>query len=211
MADEMKQEIKKEKKHSGLGTAALVLGIIGIVLSFIPIINNAAFVLGLIGALLGIVCLIKRASKTTAAVGLILCVCAMGITLLMQDSFSKALDDASSDLETAFDDLDGSNTDKLLQNSIGVEFDNFVVDKDTYWTNTKLPVKITNKEKETKSFSVHVEAKDPSGNRIGDDYIYVNDLGANQSQMFDCFTYISSDDLAKYETATFSVVEVSMY
>ena len=32
-----------ENKKSGLATAGLVLGIIGICLSFIPIINNAAF------------------------------------------------------------------------------------------------------------------------------------------------------------------------
>ena len=36
------------KNHSGFGTAALVLGIIGAVLSFIPIINNVAFFLGII-------------------------------------------------------------------------------------------------------------------------------------------------------------------
>jgi hypothetical protein len=35
-----------EKEKTGFATAALVLGIIGVVLSFIPIINNAAFVLG---------------------------------------------------------------------------------------------------------------------------------------------------------------------
>ena len=40
-------ESKKDEK-SGLATAGFVLGIIGVVLSFIPIINNAAFVLGVL-------------------------------------------------------------------------------------------------------------------------------------------------------------------
>jgi len=201
----------EEKKHSGLGTAALVLGIIGIVFSFIPIINNVAFILAVLGALFAIASLIKKASKGTALAGLILCVGACAITLYMQASVSKALNEASNEIETAFDDLDGTNTDKLLGTSVNVEFGDFVVEKDGYWTNTKLPVTITNQETETTSYSIHVEAVDNNGNRLNEDYITVNDLGPNQSQEFDCFTYISSEDLAKYETASYKVVEVSKY
>ena len=39
---------KVENKKSGLATAGLVLGIIGICLSFIPILNNASFFLGIL-------------------------------------------------------------------------------------------------------------------------------------------------------------------
>ena len=42
-----------EKQKKGLAIAALVLGIIGLALSFLPIINNAAFIFGVIGLVLG--------------------------------------------------------------------------------------------------------------------------------------------------------------
>ncbi|WP_051195422.1 DUF4190 domain-containing protein [Lachnospira multipara] len=211
MAEEMKNEVKKENRHSGFATAALVLGIVGIVLSFIPIINNAAFILGVLAVIFGLVSLIKRASKASAFVGLVLGVAACAITLYMQESVSKALDDAISEMDTAFDDLDGSNTDQLLEKSIKVSFGAFSVDNSAFITSTKLPVTVTNLEAETTSYSIHVEAIDANGSRIGDDYIYVNDLGANQSQVFDCFEYISSDEIASYEAASFKVVEVSRY
>ena len=43
-----------EKQKKGLAIAALVLGIIGLALSFLPIINNAAFIFGVIGLVLGV-------------------------------------------------------------------------------------------------------------------------------------------------------------
>lgn len=46
-----------ENNKSGLSVAAMVLGIIGIALSFIPIINNAAFVLGILAFIFGLICL----------------------------------------------------------------------------------------------------------------------------------------------------------
>lgn len=208
MAEEMKNE---EKKHSGFATAALVLGIVAVVLSFIPIINNIAFILGVLAVIFGLVSLIKRASKASAVAGLILGVVSIAITLYMQDSVSKAVDEAFNEMDSAFDDIDGSNTDQLLAKSINVSFGTFSVDKSSFITSTKLPVTVTNLENETTSYSIHVEAIDADGNRIGDDYIYVNDLGANQSQVFDCFEYISSDEIASYEAASFKVVEVSKY
>ena len=50
-----------ENQKSELAAASLVLGIIGLIFSIIPIINNAAFVMGLIGLVLGIIGLVKAA------------------------------------------------------------------------------------------------------------------------------------------------------
>ena len=54
---------EKKVNKSGFAIAALVLGIIGIVFSFIPIINNAAFILGILAAIFAIISLVKKASK----------------------------------------------------------------------------------------------------------------------------------------------------
>lgn len=64
---------------------------------------------------------------------------------------------------------------------------------------------------ETKSFNVQIEAVKADGSRIVNDYIYANSLGAGQSQDFNIFTYVSSENLEAMKSATFKVVEASMY
>ena len=56
---------KKEKKEgkSGLGIAGFVIGVIAIVFSFIPIVNNIAFFIGLIAVIFGIIGAITHKSK----------------------------------------------------------------------------------------------------------------------------------------------------
>lgn len=78
----------EETRKSGFGTAALVLGIIGVVLSFIPIINNIAFILGVLAFIFAIVSLSKKASKGMAIAGLVLAIFACFITYSMQSAIS---------------------------------------------------------------------------------------------------------------------------
>ena len=61
-----------ENKKSGLSTAALVLGIIGICTSFIPIINNASFILGVLSAIFGIVSVCRKRGVGKGIAGIIL-------------------------------------------------------------------------------------------------------------------------------------------
>lgn len=51
-----------ETKSSGLATAGLVLGIVGVCTSFIPIINNLSFILGVLAIIFGLVS-IKKLEK----------------------------------------------------------------------------------------------------------------------------------------------------
>lgn len=198
----------EEKKKSGFATAGLVLGIIGMCTSFIPIINNLSFVLGIIGLIFGIVSLIKKASKGQAIAGVILCILAMVITINSQQALSDSLNEVSSNLDKAT----GASTEEVLANDANVELGNFEVTKEKYGiTNTKLTVKVTNKTSEKKSFSFHIEAVDASGARINEDYVYANDLGAGQSQDFDIFTLVTSDEIDSMKNATFKIIEASMY
>ena len=50
----MSESVEKNNS-SGLATAGMVLGIIGVVLSFIPIINNIAFFFFLLALIFGII------------------------------------------------------------------------------------------------------------------------------------------------------------
>ena len=198
---------KVENKKSGLATAGLVLGIIGICLSFIPILNNASFFLGILAVIFGIIPLIKKASKGKAFAALILGILSIVITLSLQSSWSESLDKVSEDLDNA----SGENTEEVLKN-VDVNMGTFVVTTDEYgFSETKLVVNVTNNASEKKSYNIEIEAVATDGSRIDIDYIYANDLGAGQSQEFEIFTYVDDADLEAMQSATFEIIEASMY
>ena len=196
-----------ETQKSGLCTAGLVLGIVGVCTSFIPIINNLSFLMGVLAIIFGLVS-IKKASRGKMIATVILGIVAIVITLGTQKAASDALDAVSDSLDTAT----GSNTEEVLANYVDVELGNFEVTEGDYgMTETNMTVKVTNKSSETKSFSIQVEAVDSNGNRISQDYIYANNLTAGQSQDFNIFQYVEADKLEAMKSATFNIVEASMY
>ena len=196
-----------ETKKSSLCTVGLVLGIIGFCTSFIPIINNLSFFMGILAVMFGLVS-IKKASKGKVIATIILGILAIAITLNAQKTVSDSLDALSDDIDT----MTGKNTEQVLANDLGVEIGNFEVTTDEYGLNdTKLTVKLTNKTNETKSFDVLIEAVDSNGNRINQEYVHAMNLAAGQSQNFDIFTFVSSDEVESMQNATFKVVEASSY
>lgn len=201
---------KDTNGKSGFATAALVLGIIGVVLSFIPIINNAAFVLGALALIFAIVALVKKKSIATAVVAFVLAVASMGITLAMQKSVGDALEKAGNEISKTADDMSGNNTEDILKNDVQVDIGQFEVIEGEYGLqNSKLVVSVNNKMSEKKSFSIQIEAIDADGKRLADDTVYANDLNAGQSQDFEAFTLVQSDKYESLKAATFKVVSVS--
>ena len=199
---------KEETKNSGFATAGVVLGIIGACTSFIPIINNLSFILGILAIIFGIVALIKKSGRGKVIASIILGIVAIAITLSAQKSVSDSLDNLSKDL----DKVTGNSTEEVLANDAEVTLGSLEVTKGDYGiTNTKLVVTVKNKTSEKKSYNFHIEALDSNGSRIGEDYVYANDLNAGQSQNFEIFTYISSDKLDAMKNATFKIVEASAY
>lgn len=197
----------EQTEKSSLCTAGLVLGIIGVCTSFVPIINNLSFIMGVLAVIFGLVS-IKKAGKGKMIATIVLGVLAIIITLNAQKTLSDSLDDISKNLDTAT----GKNTKQVLGTSVDVVLGNFEVTKKQYGINeTKLPVKVTNKTNETKSFSIQIEAVSQDGTRIKTDYIYANNLTAGQSQEFKVFEYVQSEILEKMKNAKFNIVEVSMY
>ena len=196
-----------ETQKSGLCTAGLVLGILGVCTSIIPIINNLSFFMGILAVIFGLVS-IKKAGKGKLIVTIILGIFAILITLNAQKATSDALNEVSADLDKAA----GNSTEEVLANDVHVELGTFEVTKGEYGnTETKLTAKVTNKTNETKSFTIQVEATDSEGNRINQDYIYANNLTAGQSQDFDIFKYVESDKIDAMKNATFKIVEASVY
>ena len=197
----------EKTNKSGLTTAGLVLGIVGVCTSFIPIINNISFAMGILSVIFGIVSLVKKVGKGKAITAIILGILAVVITVNSQQELSNSLDTVSKDLDKAV----GNNTEEVLKNDVEVSLGKFEVKKEEYFTDTKLTVKVTNKMAEKKSFSIHIEAIDEKGERIGEDYVYANDLNAGQSQSFDVFEYVESEKIEQMKKAQFKIVEASVY
>jgi hypothetical protein len=195
----------------------LVVSIVALLLSAVPIINNFAFLLALVSLVLGIVGIVKTkrgkaAGRTMAIIVIVLSTISGVVVIASQSFYSNAIDNVSEEVNKSLDDSTGANTEELLNKSVNVEIGTFAVNEDEYGiATTELPVKITNKLDEQKSFSVQIEAVDAGGNRIADDTIYANSLNAKQTQDFKVFQYVPSDKVDGLKSATFKVLSVSQY
>lgn len=105
----------EETGKSGFGTASLVLGIIGVVFSFIPILSYVSFILGGLALIFGIVCLCKRASKGIAIAGVILAIISLYMAYSMHNGLKTAVNEVSSGLNEVASSLevDQDSEDKM--------------------------------------------------------------------------------------------------
>lgn len=85
----------KPQENRVLGIISIVLGVVAMVFSWIPFINNMAAVIAIIGLILGIVALIinRKHKKLMAWLGVIFSAVAFGIVLMTQSAFEKSFDD----------------------------------------------------------------------------------------------------------------------
>jgi len=96
-------------KGSGLAITALVLGVVSLLLCWVPIINNAVFVLALIGLAFGLPALLgarkrRRAGGGMALAGVVLLVLSLVGVLASQAFYGKVLDDVSDSVGQATED-----------------------------------------------------------------------------------------------------------
>lgn len=94
------------KKTSGLAIASLIIGVLAIIGSWLPILNNISFFFAIVGLILGIVGLFavlkgKKSGKGLAIAGVVLNLLAIVITLATQSLYSKVIDEALSPTEVA--------------------------------------------------------------------------------------------------------------
>lgn len=166
----------------------------------------------MIGLVLGVVALFRKNQKVLTIIAIVMNVLAMGITLALQSSWSKALDDAGKEIDQVTDDATGKNTDSLLGSVVDVQLGNFEAESDEYGLVTSaLNVTVTNLSDESASFSITIEAVNPDGSRLATDYVYADSLGAQQSMKQDVFAFITFDEVEAYQNASYKVLEVSKY
>lgn len=196
-----------DDKRSGLATASLVLGIIAIVGSWIPLLNVFSIILAVVGLILGVVALIqviskKKGSMSKTIAGLVLCV----LTILIATSINAAAVEAVDD---AVDDMDGTNTESILENEIEVNIGEYTTDGNEYYEMGELKVTVKNLTDETKTYTLDLEALNSDGTRIDTDTIYVTNLASGQRAVYEAFTLSDTDELKS--GVTFNVYEVSGY
>ena len=209
----------KAENKSGLAIAGLIIAIISLVLAWVPIVNNIVFFFAILSLIFGIVGFVaikngKRTGQGLAIATIILSLVAGGMVLAAQAFYGKALDAVGDSVNETTNDYNGTNTDKLLENSVEVTLGDFVFNPGeeadyTYDDKTELPVTIKNKASEKASYTVKIEAVDAENNRIADDTVYVTDLNAGQSVTEKAFTYVEADKVEALKTATFKILEVS--
>jgi LytS/YehU family sensor histidine kinase len=82
-------------KRNGLGTAALVLGIVAIAGAFIPFLNIASLIIGIVGLILGIVGLfLKEKAKGRALAGTIISLVAVIVSIIVLSVTAAAVSSA---------------------------------------------------------------------------------------------------------------------
>lgn len=91
----MRRENLEEKKV--LGIIAIIFGGFGMLLSWIPIINNFAFILGLIGLILGVIAFVvnRKNKKILTVIGISLSIATIIIVIATQAIFVKSWDNAT--------------------------------------------------------------------------------------------------------------------
>ncbi|MBQ9020756.1 MAG: DUF5067 domain-containing protein [Eggerthellaceae bacterium] len=94
------------RSTSGMGIASLVLGILAILTSFLPIINNGSFFLAILGLIFAVVGIIatgkgKKGGRGIVIAGLVLNILSIVIVLATQSMYGAAIDSALESTEKA--------------------------------------------------------------------------------------------------------------
>lgn len=91
---------------SGMAVAALVLGIVGVLTSYIPIANNGSFVMGILGVIFAIIGIVginkgKKKGRGLAIAGLVLSIVTLVVVLITQSFYGAVLDSAQESMQNA--------------------------------------------------------------------------------------------------------------
>ncbi|MGY1783624.1 DUF4190 domain-containing protein [Geodermatophilus sp. SYSU D00698] len=93
-----------QQKGAGLAVASMVLGIIALLLSWVPIINNVAAVVAVVGLALGIPALLRarrgtHRGKGLAVTGLVTSLVAIAVVIATQAFYASVIDEVADSLD----------------------------------------------------------------------------------------------------------------
>ena len=142
-----------------MGIASLVLGIISIILAFVPFIWILAIVTSIVGLVLGIVSLVKKVNKGQSIAGIVLCAITLILAIIsfqnIFNSFSDTDTTTSTNIETGKQET--TSNDELKKN--------IVIEASGITKNGDFTFKIKNNNNQAVYIdSINVVFKDADGN-----------------------------------------------
>lgn len=188
-----------QKPKSAAAIVGLVLGIIALVTSFLPFINNLSFVLAAIGLVFAIVGLAgalrgKKAGKGMATASVVVNVLAVVIVLGTQSMYAAAIDDATASLTSN----DAAATLDATAAADKYSITDEAMDGDAY--STKISGILTNNTNDQLSYvQVSYNLFDADGNQIGTALANTNNLDADGTWKFEATGMTAVDKVASYK------------
>ncbi|MGH3786914.1 MAG: hypothetical protein ACRDRG_10280 [Pseudonocardiaceae bacterium] len=152
-------------KFVGLAWSSLILGIVGVVFSPLPFVNNVSALIAVVGIILAAIA-VFGSQKVLAGIGAALCVLAVVFTMAVQRQTVAELDKAFGNDPAAMSDVSASDC------SVVSEYG---------FTSTRATVRIVNPTDKPQSYSATVSVNDASGARVGEINVFSNSLGAGQT------------------------------
>lgn len=203
------QQIKSQEGHGGLAVAALVLGIVAIVGSWMPILNNVSAIIAFVGAVLGIIALAtankKMRKKGLAIAGTVLSVLAFVFVLVTQAYYSAVLDGVSDSLSASTTNQSSSSqsssegsgeaqaTDLTLDTPF--EFDDLTITLGSGITEKVLENQFSDYDG-SKVIGIPITVTNNASETHGLNMFYYKAYGPNGTELNDITTYFMDDDVA---------------
>ncbi|MBR0460530.1 DUF4190 domain-containing protein [Candidatus Saccharibacteria bacterium] len=194
---------------TGLTTAGLVLGIIGVVFAFVPVVNIfVAYPLGALAIIFGAIGMYKKHGGKAIA-GLVLGIASIVVAILMNILAFSAANVVVDELADYGKKVSGEATEYILENDIDVTIGEFTVKDDGSFANTALPVTVTNKTDNTISLDIRIKAKNDAGTIIDEESVMITSLGAGETIEETAFQYVLDENIADMKSATYEITQVS--
>lgn len=198
---------EQQAPRSIAAIVALVLGIIALVSSWVPIINNLSFIFALVGVVFAVVSLVgtlrgKKSGRGLAIASVVVNVAAVAIVLATQSAYSAAIDEAASGTVQTSDGASAAAP--AAEGTTSAEpADKYSIDGeelsgDAY--SCKISGVYTNKAGKDLSYvQVSYNLFDADGNQIGTALANTNNLADGGTWKFEAFGSVAVDEVATYK------------
>lgn len=198
---------EQQAPRSVAAIVALVLGVIALISSWAPIINNLSFVFALVGVVFAVVGLVgtlrgKKSGRGLAIASTVVNVVAVAIVLATQSAYSAAIDEAVSGTVQTSDETSvaapaaGETT--AAESADKYSIDGEELTGDAY--SCKISGVYTNKAgKDLNYVQVSYNLFDADGNQIGTALANTNNLADGGTWKFEAFGSAAVDEVASYK------------
>ncbi len=200
----------------GMAIAALVVGVIALLGSWIPFVGFGFATLGLVAIVLGVIGAIQAKRNAAGGRGLAITGIVLGVVSILLSIasvvvfFAVAANETSNAIEEIETEFGGYETDTevILADHLDVEFGELEVTGDPDFPDTRMDVTLTNKGDVAAEFTLDVAAL-VGGSEVETDFLFSETIEPGESATLDGFTLVFEPETI--EGATYEVTGATMY